>query len=78
MESGVDVARFAFADFVHGCSHVVVDATPGDATKHSKGSGVSVEEHFVGLGIVGDQYIRSAGCEFDVRDFESSVQAANE
>ena len=50
VESGVDVACLAFANFVHRRLHVVVNPPSGYATKYRKGAGMGIKEHFVGLG----------------------------
>lgn len=75
---GVDAALFANAHLIHRSAHVVVDAPLGDATKGCKRAGVGVEEHFVGLGEVGNQQLGSAGGQLGVGYFQAPAQFAND
>ena len=49
LEADVDITLLAATDLVYSGPHIVIDAAPWNATEHTEGMGVGVEQHLVGL-----------------------------
>ena len=78
LEAGVDRAALALANLVDSCLHVVVDAPPWHAAKGSRGAGMGVKQHLMGLAEVGGEHEGAAGRQLGVRGLQALAHAAHE
>ena len=76
-EAFVDGAALALLDLADRRLHVVVDASPGNATHGRERTGVRVERHLVALARVGHKPEGPRGAQLQVRDLHAVVDAAD-
>ena len=76
-KAGIDDAALALFDLVHGGLHVVVDATPGNATQGREGACVGIKQHLVTLAGVGHQPEGTAGAQLHVGHLDTPVNATD-
>ena len=73
LEARIDGPLTAAADAVHRRLHVVVQPASGHTAEGHERPGVSIEQHPVALGRIGDQPEHPTRCELDVRHLQSTT-----